>query len=65
MTWLTPERAIVKQEFAECYRSGILPSLQRCANVIAKYPVLKNRNPTTLKAKVNNEMQRRKKLSTF
>lgn len=57
--WTTPERQIVEQEFVEYYDKYYLPSIEKCKNVIQKHSILSHRQPSHLKAKVNNDLKRK------
>lgn len=53
----------MKRLFSKCLANNVLPSLRKCADVIADNEILQNRTPQQLKAFINNEMKRTKRVS--
>ncbi|KAJ3662439.1 hypothetical protein Zmor_006789 [Zophobas morio] len=60
--WSTPEKKCVLQCFHEDIRKGVTPSANKYSRVLAENLVLHNRNITSLKAYINNLINRRDKI---
>ncbi|BES91114.1 Hypothetical protein NTJ_03923 [Nesidiocoris tenuis] len=64
IAWLTPIKQQLKKIFIENFKTGKLPTLPECAEVItksgAKIPTLKQASPKRLKALINNMMVKEK-----
>lgn len=60
VAWSTPEKKVILSACERHFHRGTLPSFAECKQLIEASPILQNRTPEVVKAKICNDIKKKK-----